>query len=280
MTLLPYFGTTINDRSKAKSLKAATGYFGLYTSYKDKQNQFDFTYNYAKTIYKSGNPLSDFNQKDFTIKYTREVDKTFSLIGLHTIHNTESSVYTDLGSGYIGFIGFKELYQYEDYKLSYGADVYYSLYTQAHAETSRSSTISIAIAQFSPYGIYSSDLSQGIRNDFTLRVNAISAAQYTQKNYLSIEVINTTYFHNTYLTLHYLGGKIRSGITNEGFTVYNNKDIYNGIYNLTLGYFKRSELSFDLSYALSTFKEFNPDTLVLLPNGKSSTILGSMRYQF
>lgn len=280
MTLLPYFGTTINDTLDTKSLKNSTGYFGLYASYKGEHNQFDFAYNYAKTIYKSGSILSDFNQQDFTIKYTHRVEKTLFLIGLHSIHNTENSVYTDLGSGYVGFIGFEEVNQYENQKLSYGIEAYYSIYTKAHAETSRNTTTAIAIAQFSPYITHSIDLSPSVRNDFTLRTNIINAAQYTTRNYLSVEAINTMYFNNTYLTLHYLGGKMRSGITNEGLTVYNNKDLYNGIYNITLGYFEASALSFDVSYALSTFKEFNPDTLLLLPSGTSSTILGSIRYQF
>ncbi len=280
ITLLPYVGTTINDRSNAKSLKNATGYFGLYASYIEEQNQFDFAYSYSKTLYKSRNVLSDFDQQDFTAKYTQRLKDTFFSIGLHSIHNTENDVYTDLGSGYIGFIGFKEINQYNNKNISYGIDTYYSLYTQAHGETSRSNTIAIAIAQFSPYYIYSIDLSPNMRNDFTLRANAISAAQYTKISYLSAEVINTTYFNNTYLILHYLGGKMRSGITNEGFTVYNNKDLYSGIYNISLGYCEVNKLTYDVSYALSTFREFNPDTLVLLPKGISSTILGSVRYQF
>ena len=280
ITLLPYFGGTYYDKNSAKSLKSSGGYGGLYTSFSGQEDIFEVAYNYAETTYKSSTPLSNYSQHDLTLKYSRQTKNALFQVGVHTILNNEDTIYTDLGSGYIGFIGIGGHHKFSEDALVYGLEAYYSLYTDAHSELSRSQTKMISLGQFSPYFTYKAMLENTFRNDFTFRVNIINATDYQDPNYFSYDFSDTMVFDNSYITLHYIGGEMKSGVSNGGLTVINNKDLYKGTYNITLGYFETRGLAYDLNYALNTYQEYNPDTLKFLPKGVSSTLFASMSYKF
>lgn len=280
ITLLPYFGGTYYDQSSTRSLKSYSGYGGIYTSIAGEQDIFEMAYNHAQVTYKSGTPLSDYSQHDLTLKYSKQTKNTLFQVALHTIVNNENATYTDLGSGYIGCMTIARNHTFSEDTLSYGLEGYVSLYLDAHSELSRTQSKMISIGQFSPYLTYKVMLGDDMRNDFTFRANLINAIDYRDSNYLSYELSDTMVINRLYLTLRYVGGEVRSGVSNGGLTVINNKDLYTGTYNVTLGYFETEGLAYDLSYALNTYQEYNPDTLNLLPKGVSSTLLVSMSYKF
>lgn len=280
ITLIPDLGMTYYDNAKAKSLKYAKSYFSLYSRFAGSKKSIDFVYKYSKTAYKENVKIDDYTQHDITFRYTKDTENIFFQTGLHTIISNEATSSRDLGSGCVGFVTLGRKVISDKNRFDYGVELYTSLYFQAHTLHSKNKLKSLFVEQLTPYVKYSSYYNDTIRNDLTLKVNGIYAADYDTPTYLSTEFIDTAVVDNSYFTLRYILGEMRSGVTNEGLEVHNNKNLYNGIYNATLGYFQEKYLAYEMSYTMRIYNEFDPESLTPLNRGASSSFEVSMSYKF
>lgn len=278
-TVTPYVGRIGYDSSTTSSLKDTAKFAGLYSSVGNLKYLFELAYGYTNIKYKDAT-IENLTQHDITMKYGKYY-KNFSWnVGVHYINNNEKNTYKDLGNGYIAIIGLDGYKWFGYNKLTYGADIYYSRYSDAHNDTSLASTTNVSITQFSPKLVYSKAININAKNTIALKGNFIKANDYKDSSYSSYEIADTLGYKSFFTTLKYNGGKMRSGVQDGGFTVYNTKDLLRSAYSAKIGYYFTSKLEADMSYTRNNYEEYDVANLALLPKGSSSIALVSMGYSF
>ena len=278
-TVTPYVGAINYDSSSAKSLKDSAKFAGLYTSVGDLNYLFEFAYGYTNINYKSG-AIENLKQHDLTLKYSKFYKSFAWHAGLHYVNNNEKGAIKDLGDGYVAIAGV-EGYKWFGYnKLTYGVDTYYSYYTDAFTDTSLAATTSVGVLQISPKISHSKAININTRNTIAVTANFIKAGDYQDSSYTSYEISDTLGYKKFYATLKYNGGKMRSGVKDAGFTVYNTKDLLRSAYTAKLGYYFTPKLEADISYTKNNYEEYDAANLALLPEGSNSIAVISMSYSY
>ena len=275
----PYLGSIAYDSSSAKSFKDSAKLIGVYTSIGNLNYLFELDYGYTNINYKSG-ALQNLKQHDITIKYAKYYENFTWNVGLHYINNNEQNTFKDLSDGYIAIMGVGGYKWYGYNKLTYGIDMYYSRYTDAHNDTSLASTTTVDVLQWSPKVMYSKVINVNMKNTVMLQANFIQANDYKDSSYASYEISDTLGYKSFFATLKYNGGKMRSGVKDAGFTVYNTKDLLRNAYSAKLGYYFTPKLEADISYTRNNYEEYDASTLSLLPEGTSSVAVVSLSYSY
>ena len=278
-TITPYTGVIGYDSSASSSLKDDAKFAGLYTSVGDLNYLFELAYSYTNINYKSATQ-ENLKQHDITMKYGKYYEKYMFNIGVHYINNNEKDTFKDLSDGYIAIVGLDGYTWFGYNKLTYGVDVYYSRYASAHNDTSLAATTTVDVLQFSPKLIHSKVINTNTKNTIVLQANFIKANDYQDSTYTSYEISDTFGYKSFFTTLKYNGGKMRSGVKDGGFTVYNTKDVLRSAYSAKLGYYFTSKIEADVSYTHNNYEEYNAVTLGLLPEGSSAITVVSMSYSF
>ena len=279
-TVLPYYGTINYDNATEKSLKDSSKFGGVYTSVGNLGYLLEFAYNYLDTTYKESIGIPHLKQHDLTLVYSKYYEKYMFKGGIHYINNNEDVTFRDLGSGFTGILGVGAYTFTEKSKITYGLDLYYSRYRSAHDETSIANTTTISLWQFTPYFEYGTTISPVLSNKFSVKANVITTNDYQDSNYLSFDISDTVTYHGAYLTLGYLGGDMKSGVRDNGFSVYNTKDLYSRSYQAKIGYYFTPKLNVSVSYTANDYKEYNAATLQLMPEGRNSIVYGAVSYSF
>lgn len=278
-TVTPYAGTIEYDSSSTSSLKDNAKFAGLYTSVGNLDYLFELAYSYTDINYKSATQ-ENLKQHDITMKYGKYYKNFDWHVGLHYINNNEKNSFKDLGDGYVGIVGLDGYKWFGYNKLTYGADIYYSLYADAHNDTSLTSTTNVSIIQFSPKLMYSKVINVNTKNTILLKANFIKANDYKDSSYTSYEISDTLGYKKFFTTLKYNGGEMRSGVKDGGFTVYNTKDLLKSAYSVKIGYYFTPKLEIDASYTYNNYEEYDAANLKLLPKGHSSIAAVSMSYSY
>lgn len=278
-TVTPYAGTLSYDSSSANSLKDNAKFGGLYTSVGNLDYLFEFAYGYTNVKYKSG-AIENLKQHDITIKYGKYYKSFAWNVGLHYINNNEKGTIKDLSDGYVAMGGINGYMWFGYNKLTYGVDMYYSYYTDAFDDTIGTAQTSVRVIQVSPKIMHSKAINLNTRNTIAFIANFIKASDYQDSSYTSYEISDTLGYKSFYATLKYNGGKMRSGVKDGGFTVYNTKDLLKSAYTAKLGYYFTPKLEADISYTKNNYEEYNAATRLLLPEGSSSIAVISMSYSY
>ncbi len=279
-TVAPFVGTVNYDSASNKSLKDKATFGGIYTSVGNLDYLLEFQYSYLDISYKNVYNFSDLKQHDITLVYGKYYLDYMYKIGGHYISNNEPSNFKDLGGGFMAILGIAGYQWYGYDKFTYGMDGYFSFYNSAHDEKTLTQNTNIRISQFTPFLSYTTALGAQSSNTIMLKGNFIIANDYIDSNYASFEVSDTYTYENFYLTARYFGGKMKSGIIDNGFTVYNTKDLMKDSYSLKLGYRFMPNLTADISYAVNNYEEYDASTLQLLPEGRRSVALLSVSYSY
>ena len=77
-----------------------------------------------------------------------------------------------------------------------------------------------------------------------------------------------------------MGGDMKSGVRDNGFSVYNTKDLYHRSYQAKLGYYFTPKLNISINYTANDYEEYNAATLQLLPEGRNSIVYAAVSYTF
>ena len=276
-TVIPYGGYIEYDSSRSSKDNSKFG--GIYTSVGNLSYLFELAYSYIDTKYKNSTQ-ENLRQHDITMKYGKYYKDFTWNIGLHFINNNEKESYRDLGDGYVAIFGIDRYKWYGYDKLTYGVDVYFSRYADAHNDKSSANTTTIDLWQFTPQIIYSKAINLNTRNTIVLKGNYIKADDYKDTSYTSYEVSDTIGYKRFFTTLKFNGGEMKSGVKDGGFTVYNTKDLLKNAYSIKLGYYFTKKLEADVSYTSNHYQEYDAANLRLLPEGSSSIAVISMRYSY
>ena len=278
-TITPYAGAIEYDSSTSSSLKDNAKFGGIYTSVGNLNYLFELAYSYTDIKYKNAT-LENLQQHDITMKYGKYYKNFTWNAGLHYINNNEKETYRDLGDGYVAIIGL-DGYRWFGYdKLTYGVDVYYSRYADAHNDTSLTNTTAIDLWQFTPQIIYSKAININTKNTIALKANFIQANDYKDSSYTSYEIADTLGYKSFFTTLKFNGGEMKSGVKDGGLTVYNTKDLLKNAYSAKLGYYFTQKIEADISYTSNHYEEYDAAYLRLLPEGSSSIAVISMSYSY
>jgi len=276
----PSLYSILYDDALENSLKKSTDISKIDFLISDSAYSVEVDYGYKNVKYKDLSLLTDYIQHDFTLKYSNYFDNKIATLGVHVIKNNEQYIYRDLGSGIVGILSLSSYNNFERDKLLYGLDAYYSLYFNAHDDKYISATQLIDVIQFSPFIKYKNVFSSTTRNDVSFKLNMIAATQYSDQAYLSLEFSDTFVYRGFYTTLSFTGGEMRSGVTDGGNIVYNNKDMLNSTYEVEMGYYFTKSFVLNASYSLNDYKEYNPQTLQLLPSSYNSVSMVSLSCSF
>ncbi len=265
----PYFGYIKYDSDSTKSIKDSGMLGGIYISNGTLDHLYEFDVGYTNIKYKSATALSDIQQLDMTLAYSKFYTNYMFKGGVHYINSTDVA----LGNGIV-FIGAVGGYKWKGYdKYSYGLEAYYTLYSDGHDDTGASASINIF--QFTPYFSYSKAINLNTRNNFDIRVNQIIANEYNTKSYTSVQITDSILYKKFIFTAKVSLGEMKTGILDSGHTAYNTKDIIKGSYALKMGYIIKPNMSVDVGYTINTIQEDR-----LASDGTNSVITASLNYSF
>ena len=279
-SLTTHIGTIKYDDSLTKSLKDDGSFLGLHTSIGDKEYLLEAAYSYTNISYKNSSDIQNLRQHDLSMIYTAKYSSYTLRVGAHYINNNEATSFKDLGSGYIGIASLEGYNFFDEDKFTYGVQAYYSIYPNAHDDTTKAYTQLIDIVQFTPYLEYSMVFNPSIRNDIALKLNAIAVTQYKNRGYLSFELSDTFVYENFYIVLKAFGGEMKSGVVDGGLEVINTKDLHTSSYSAKMGYYLTPTLALDASYAINYYQEYNAYTLTLAPEGHNRVAMVSLNYSY
>jgi len=248
-TILPYVATLDYTNNANESAKKDGLIGGIYYSYGNLDYLFEMNYSHTNINYKDSN-FKDLKQDDFTIAYSGYDTNWKYKAGYHYVSSNDN----DLGDGHIFIVevGGYQFYGYD--KFSYGLEGYYSIYNDGHDENNIQKTIDAY--QFTPYIGYSKAININTRNDIEFKLNYIIANDYEKDSYTSYEIKDILYYKSLYITLRAYGGKMKTGVKDGGFIVYNTKDLYKDGYSVKLGYFIDKNFSVSARYGRNNFEEF------------------------
>ena len=257
-TVLPYVATINYDSSVNKSAKDKGMVSGVYASKGNMYYLVELDYAHTDISYKDSNE-SNLIQDDFTITYSKYYLKHMVKGGIHHISTSD----TDLGDGDV-LMAAVSGYHWKGYdKYSYGVEGYYSYYKD------------VSITQITPNFSYSKAININTRNNIGFKVNYIMADDYSTKDYTSFEVEDTLYYKKIFTTIKAYGGKMKTGVKDSGFTVYNSRDLLKTGYSLKVGYYAKKNLTLSASYSINTFEEDGKTE-----DGSNSVIVATLSYSF
>jgi len=278
-TIIPYVGAIQYDSNSESSIKDNANFTGLYTSRGNLNYLLEMAYGYTNINYKDATQ-ENLKQHDITIVYGKYYKHFTWKAGVHYINNNEQDTYKDLGNGFTTIAGINAYNWFAYDKLTYGADFYYSTYSDAHNDISLDSTTDIHIIQFTPKLSYAKAIDFNTKNTLEVKANYIKANEYKDTTYISYGISNTFGYKSFFSTIKYNGGNMKSGIQDGGFTVYNSKALLQNSHSIKFGYYFTSKFEADISYSRNNYKEYDAVNLGLLSKGSNSIASISMRYSY
>jgi len=270
ITIKPYIGEINYDKNPQKSIKNYSTMYGLYTSIGTLKYLLQLNYSKFTTKYKPRpTPIPDLNQDDITLAYGYYFPELMLRAGIHSINTNDAQ----LGDGIVGFASVGG-YNFIDYdKYSYGLQGYYSVYKNGHNENYIAKNI--AITQITPYFTAYNALNINWGNSFTVKANYQIAPNYIKKTYFSYSVSDTIFYKSFFIVLRGYGGKMRTGVKNNGFTVFNTLDLMKTGYGIKLAYYFTKKALISLNYGINNYREYGK-----LQDGSNSVSVASFSYRF
>jgi hypothetical protein len=250
-------------------LCCATIIIYIYISRGNLNYLLELDYSKTDIKYKDSVIKSNLKQDDITLVYGKYFSKYMFKVGMHHINTTD----TDLGDGdtIIFTIGG---YKWKGYdKHSYGIENYYTKFKDGHDENFIAKSINVI--QFTPYYSFSKAININTRNNIDFKINYIKADDYNTKSYTSYEISDTLYYKKFFTTIKAYGGKMKTGVKDNGFTVYNSKDELKDGYNIKIGYNFKPNLLISSSYGVNNFTEFSKTE-----DTTSKVLTASLTYTF
>lgn len=263
-TIVPYYA--VLDYGN-KSSKDNGNIKGIYFSNGTLNYLFEFAYSKTDIKYKNS-ATPNLIQDEITAIYSNYfVNKSFK-IGIHSNSTTD----TDLQNGntlIFGASGWKWLGYYS--KLTFGADFYTSYY--ANGKDLKYKTAKVRVNQISPFISYYKAY-KSFLNTITFKLNYEKISAYDE-SLTSYELKDNFAKGKFYAEAEIFTGKMRTGIKDNGFTVYNSKDKYKNSYKIKAGYYLKSNLKADISYTYNKFDEFGNQK-----DTTNSVIVATVSYSF
>lgn len=249
-TLIPtsvivnYNKNSFKDSGTMQSVYLSTGTLSYLT-------EFNYVFTDIRYKYNTNNLV----QHEYTIKYSRYFP-TFSYnLGIHTNTTTD----TDLQNGTTFILGTNKWKYFGYKKLSYGIDIYHSYYTDGKDLHDNNRTINIS--QITPSLSYYKPF-KSFANFIAIKFNYEIASTYN-KSFFSYEIQDIIYYKKLILTLNYFGGEMQTGITDNGFNVYNSKDILKQKIKIKVGYKINEKIQWNLALSNSVLDEFKNKNNIL-----------------
>lgn len=272
-TVLPYAGSINYGSNNNKSVKDKANLYGFHYSIGNLSYLLDFDYSHIKTKYKNS-ATPDLKQDDVVLTYSKFYPTFMYKLGLHTINTTDKQL--DNGWTIITGIGGYKFYGYN--KLTYGIDGYYSSYKDGHDENYVAKKVKIS--QVTPYISYYKALSLNLGNTVTAKLNYQHSSNFVKKSYTSYEFSDTIFYKKTFTTFKFYGGKMRTGIKDGGFVVYNTLDLMKNGYGVKFGYHLSKKTTLSISYDSNTYREFDQSGTTITDDNTNSVIVASIGHTF
>ncbi len=242
-TIMPYSAYMDYTKSSNKENGFTSG---IYFSSGDLNKLIESDISYTRINYKDKIP--NLHQMDTTFIFNKYEKDFFYKAGAHLIFSDD----TILDDGAVAILGIGRFNFNKNYKNSYGLDTYLTLYPNGEDDNNQKRTINIW--QITPYYSHTKNINPKLKNQFTLKTNFIHIKEYNKKNYLSIEAQEAIFYDKWHFAIGGMYGKMKNGVRNGGFNVYNVKDEYRGIINSKIGYTKGAN-SFNLKFTHNIFRE-------------------------
>lgn len=259
VTVAPYSGVLSYDNNSSKNSGTINGFYASSGTL-----NYLMEFSYAATDIKYKYATTNLTQDEFTFVYNRYWKSHALKVGIHTNSTTDKS----LQNGITLILGGSKWKWYGYSKLTYGLDYYTTEY--ANGQDLEDNNVSVRVNQLSPYISYYKPFSLNTKTFTSLKINLENINAYTSdKSYRSYELKNTIYYKKAYLELGVFGGKFRTGIKDNGMTVYNSKDIIKKSLSAKIGYYINTKLNTSLAYSSSTYDEYehnseNTNTAVVI----------------
>lgn len=282
-TILPYVGQITYDSDSQKSAKNRANLFGVHASRGDLNYLVELDVSQINTLYKNadftqlskGNKkFQDINstqlrQNDITLSYSKYYTNIMFKLGDHYISSNDE----ELGDGNV-LMASTAVYTYIGAnKVTAGVEGYFSHYGKGHDENYTAKPISIY--QVTPFVSFYYSINENWGNTLILKANYQTTADYLDKNYLSNELSDTIYYQSLFVTLGTYAGAMRTGVKDEGLTVFNTLDLMKAGYNIGVGYYITKNAIVSLRYEQNLYQEYG-----FSQNGVRSFGMASFSYSF
>jgi len=246
-----YVNTYYNDLSyNSNSYKKNEVVKGVYTNSIIDNHIFEFNYFTTTIDFKS--PIDkDIKQEDLVLTYAYGFKNLLFKGGFHNI-NTNDNVLRD---GYVISTGISASKLFNQDILTYGVEFYISKYK--NGTNLENINKNITAYQLSSFINFSKIIKQGVVTNTSLKINMQKINNYSNSSYNSFEFKNSLFYNKYYTVATYLDGEMRTGVRNEGLTVYNSLDKIKKQLNLTVGYSFTNYLDIDITYGKLYIDEYN-----------------------
>jgi hypothetical protein len=272
-TILPYSGVFNYGSDEKASIKSSARLYGVHASSGTLSYLLEADYSHIQTRYKDST-LDNLSQDDISLAYASYSKYIMFKYGAHYINTNDEQ----LGNAIVGFISL-EAYHYFAYdKLKYGINTYQSFYRNGHDELYKPTSISIT--QYSPYLSYYKAIDLNWGNTILLQANLESASNYIQKEYKSYEISDTIFYKSIFVTLTYYNGEMRTGIKDNGFTVFNSLDLMKDGFNAKMNYYFTKNAIVSISYGKNRYEEYDVTSETITHENTNSVLVASLSYSY
>jgi hypothetical protein len=282
-TILPYIGQITYDSNSAKSAKNRANIYGVHASRGDLSYLVQVDISHISTLYKnadftqlskSNKKFKDVNstqlsQNDITLSYAKYYTNFMFKLGNHYISSNDE----ELGDGNVLMASTTAYTYLGSNKVTAGVEGYYSHYNKGHDENYTAKPITIF--QVTPFVSFYYSINENWGNTLILKVNYQTTTDYLDKNYLSNELSDTIYYRSLFVTLGTYTGTMRTGVKDEGLTVFNTLDLMKVGYNMSVGYYLAKNAVISLRYEQNLYREYG-----FAQDGVRSFGMASFSYSF
>lgn len=261
ITATPYIATINYDSDPLKSEKDKATLFGVRATIGDlnyliEADLINTSTQYKPTTTTTGNRRRNntntqtLNQQEIALSYSKYYEKIMFRVGGHYINSNDEQ----LGNGNVILTtlgGYKTL---DKDRYNYGIQAYYSYYSKGHDENYTPKAVQIM--QFTPYFSFYKPLTTNLANTLLLKLNYQIAPDYIKENYTSYEISDTIHYKSLFATLYLYGGEMRTGVKDDGVTIFNTLDLMKRGYNMKVGYYITKAAVVSISYGQNSYEEY------------------------
>jgi len=108
-----------------------------------------------------------------------------------------------------------------------------------------------------------------------VKANYQIASNYIKKSYFSYDVSDTVFYKSFFFVLRGYGGRMRTGVKDNGFTVFNTLDLMKTGYGAKVAYNFTKKSLLSLSYDINNYREYGRTQ-----DGSNSVVVASFSYKF
>ena len=267
ISVLPYGGKIDYGSDYQSSYKDYATLYGVHASIGNLGYLLEVDYSQYTATYKD--PTQEqLKQDDIAVAYGKYFPSWMFRFGMHYISTTDEQ----LGDGIVGILGVGGYSFYGYDKFSYGMNGYLSYYKDGHSNTQNTTvdpTKTIIITQLSPYVSYYKSINKDWGNLIHLQLDAEYASEYDKKSYYSFAISDTIYYKKAFINVKYYNGEMRTGVKDNGFTVYNTLDLVKNGYSAKVG-ISLDALTLAFGYVSNTYREYDPNRVVITKDNTNS----------